>query len=374
MRPKLLLASVILISCITSLKAEVYRWQDAAGRWHFSDQPVDDKGRSIAPSSATTTEKNAATDDSLPNNSLPDDSLQDKLQQKFKPDSAISRVTLSVVAIETHMGSGSGFFISDQGHIITNKHVIRPMPSKSADNNEQKLKDEADALTRMDADIQHEQQQLKDYKIKLDEFARSLANMAKGGARDLSQADYDNYQKTYHNRLQTLQKYQQEFKTRKTTYDKTQGDFNWNNNLAKVATQFKVFLKDNTQLSAKLLAISKTQDLALLQLLNQKTSALNFYGQALNQGMRVYAIGSPLGMRDAMTSGIITRLDQNFVTTDAQILPGNSGGPLVTEEGLVIGVNTLKFGENVNGAGFGLAIPINEVRKEFKSYLPSLAN
>jgi S1-C subfamily serine protease len=375
------------------LHAEIHRWQDADGNWHFSDKPVEGKSQQITPGKTSTEDSNddSSTNESsnasdkpsgvsdssaaIPAENAPKttDTLQDKLQQKFKSDSAISRVTLSVVAIETHMGSGSGFFISDQGHIITNKHVIRPMPSKSSEEITQRLKDETAALARAEAEIQSEKKELADYKIKLDEFARSFSNKSKGSAKDLSQADYDNYLENYNKRMANLNKYQQEYNARKKSHEKFQSDLNFSNSLAKVATQFKVFLKDNTQLSAKLLSISKTLDLALLQINEVKTVPLNLYLKPLHQGMRVYAVGSPLGMRDAMTSGIITRLDKDFVTTDAQILPGNSGGPLVTEDGQLIGVNTLKFAENANAAGFGMAIPVSEIHKEFKTYLPHLA-
>lgn len=375
----------ILFITLKPLHAEIHRWQDANGNWHFSDKPVEGKSERIIPGRASpenSTEEAAASRSATPESSTETSTektsqsggtLQDALQKKFSPDSAISRVTLSVVAIETHMGSGSGFFISDQGHIITNKHVIRPIPSKSSEETAQKLKDEAAALARADEEIQNEKRSLAEYKIKLDEFARSFSNKSKGKVKDLSQADYDHYVENYNKRQERLKKYQEEYGVIKKKYDKFQSELNFNKSLANVASQFKVFLKDNTQLSAKLLAISKTLDLALLQIDDVKTVPLDLYRKPLNQGMRVYAVGSPLGIRDAMTSGIITRLDNNFVTTDAQILPGNSGGPLVNEDGQLIGVNTLKFAENANAAGFGLAIPVSEIHKEFKMYLPNLA-
>ena len=55
--------------------------------------------------------------------------------------------------------------------------------------------------------------------------------------------------------------------------------------------------------------------------------------------------------------------------TDTQILPGNSGGPLITETGKVVAVNTLKVSQQKGSEGFGHSIPIEVVTKEFKQWL-----
>ena len=81
--------------------------------------------------------------------------------------------------------------------------------------------------------------------------------------------------------------------------------------------------------------------------------------------MRVFAIGSPLGLRDAVTSGVITRVEDDYIVTDATILPGSSGGPLLTESGELIGINTLKVAETISAEGFGAAIPMSTIKKEF---------
>jgi S1-C subfamily serine protease len=73
-------------------------------------------------------------------------------------------------------------------------------------------------------------------------------------------------------------------------------------------------------------------------------------------------------MDHTVTSGIFSGRSSDLIQTSAQISPGNSGGPLITENGQVIGVNTLKvvsFG--VEGVGF--AIPISDVMTEFGAYI-----
>ena len=83
----------------------------------------------------------------------------------------------------------------------------------------------------------------------------------------------------------------------------------------------------------------------------------------VKKGAGVVAIGAPLGQSQSVTRGIISNLDvevqgQHYLQTDAALNPGNSGGPLLDEEGRVIGVCTaiLKNAQNV-----GLVIPITEV-------------
>src|SRR5213075_138837 len=93
-------------------------------------------------------------------------------------------------------------------------------------------------------------------------------------------------------------------------------------------------------------------------------------------GEWVLAVGSPLGMDQTVTAGLISskgKLARNptmrmsgqkvseYIQTDAKINPGNSGGPLVNLEGEVIGINTL-----INtgpGGAYGFAIPINQVQR-----------
>jgi serine protease Do len=88
----------------------------------------------------------------------------------------------------------------------------------------------------------------------------------------------------------------------------------------------------------------------------------------------VVAVGSPLGLEQTVTAGIISgkgrpgrrvhmsgKRVRGYIQTDAKINPGNSGGPLVNLDGEVVGVNTLiQVGE---GGAFGFAIPVNEVRR-----------
>lgn len=82
-------------------------------------------------------------------------------------------------------------------------------------------------------------------------------------------------------------------------------------------------------------------------------------------GTKVFALGNPLGNRFSVSSGIVSGYDRaydvawpvDFIQHDAALNPGNSGGPLITEEGDVIGINTATPPETIFDIGIGLAIP-----------------
>ena len=90
--------------------------------------------------------------------------------------------------------------------------------------------------------------------------------------------------------------------------------------------------------------------------------------QDIVQGDPVFAVGSPARLQNSVTSGVFSGFEQGFLQTNAQIYPGNSGGPLVTEKGRVIGINTFKkITHKFEGLGF--AIPVTVIWREFEDYL-----
>ena len=80
------------------------------------------------------------------------------------------------------------------------------------------------------------------------------------------------------------------------------------------------------------------------------------------EGQQVFTIGSPLNQRKIMTSGIVSRIEQRAIISDVNINHGNSGGPLFTTDGQVIGITT--FGDLPPGGGPGISgiVRIDEAR------------
>jgi serine protease Do len=126
---------------------------------------------------------------------------------------------------------------------------------------------------------------------------------------------------------------------------------------------------------ARIIGTSSELDLALLKIDNVKVPALPLatYSQ-VHQGETVFAFGSPGGLRNTLTHGLVSAVarqidpdsPQIYVQTDAPINPGNSGGPLVNIRGEVIGVNTFILSQSGGNEGLGFAIPSATVRTVFR--------
>lgn len=97
----------------------------------------------------------------------------------------------------------------------------------------------------------------------------------------------------------------------------------------------------------------------------------------LRSGQVVMAFGSPLGLENSVSMGIVSSVARQFrpedpvvyIQTDAPINPGNSGGPLVDTEGRVVGINTLILSQSGGSEGLGFAVPANIVRNVYQQIL-----
>ena len=122
--------------------------------------------------------------------------------------------------------------------------------------------------------------------------------------------------------------------------------------------------------SARVVGVSKEIDLALLKVDNVKVEALAIAPyRNLRQGEVVLAFGSPQGLRNTVTLGVVSSVARQtdpdspmvYIQTDAPINPGNSGGPLVNVDGAVVGVNTFILSQSGGNEGLGFAIPSSVV-------------
>lgn len=159
-----------------------------------------------------------------------------------------------------------------------------------------------------------------------------------------------------------------------------QGHILTNNHVVDNATQIKVTLSDETELTAEALGNDPNNDLALLRVDPDKVSSIAPLSlgdsDKIKPGQMAIALGSPYGLEGSITVGVVSGLRRsipsetqraipNVIQTDAAINPGNSGGPLLNSKGEVIGINTA-IEASANSIGY--AIPINTA----KSLLPSL--
>ncbi len=155
-------------------------------------------------------------------------------------------------------------------------------------------------------------------------------------------------------------------------YDSAQGLILTNAHVVQRAANgiVAIRLKDARTLEGRVLGVDAAMDIAVIRV-NQKGLPAAPLGDSdkLEVGQMAIAIGSPLGLEQTVTTGIVSALNrkirlqdpEGLIQTDAAINPGNSGGPLMDSQGRVIGINTAVL--RVDGAeGLGLAVPINVAR------------
>ena len=157
-----------------------------------------------------------------------------------------------------------------------------------------------------------------------------------------------------------------------------------NNHVIEQAAQIWVTFHDGTIAQAELVGADAYSDIAVIRVdLDPATLVPVTLGvsNSLRVGQRVVAIGNPFGLAGTMTTGIISALGRtlpsralvtgspngysnpNIIQTDAEVNPGNSGGPLLNLKGEVIGVNTAIRTESGVFQGIAFAVPVDTARR-----------
>jgi serine protease Do len=153
-----------------------------------------------------------------------------------------------------------------------------------------------------------------------------------------------------------------------------------NNHVAGDAAEINVRFADGKEMKAKLVGVDPETDLAVIKV-DAEGLAYAKLGNSdnLEQGEWVIALGSPFGLQQTMTAGIVSATGRdlrmgtydNYIQTDASINPGNSGGPLVNMDGEVVGINTLIFSQTGQNSGIGFAIPSKLANKVYGQLIKS---
>ncbi len=246
----------------------------------------------------------------------------------------IERARSATVFIQTSWGMGSGFFVSEDCRVLTNRHVVQL--------------DEA-LVERAATDVSDAMEILKSMKAEIERRRHVFLQTCS----DCSDEAYQRF-------VGVLEaKYQE---ARSLVLDQSQRIDD-----ARFSSDLKVILTDGTEYDARIDQASEDYDLALLEIYRQGCPFLKAVNaETVAHGATLYSIGSPLGLKHSVTSGVFSgRRDIDgveLIQTDAPINPGNSGGPLVDESGHVLGVNTLTA---LKADGIGFAIPFKIAQQEF---------
>ena len=155
-----------------------------------------------------------------------------------------------------------------------------------------------------------------------------------------------------------------------------------NNHVIRSGGAFKVRLNDGRVASAALVGSDQETDIAVLKIDVGGLSPIEFGdSDAAEVGDWVIALGSPFGLKDSVTAGIISARGrevglsplESYLQTDATINPGNSGGPLVDMDGRVVGINTAIESRSGGSDGISFAIPSNMAKSVVESIIAGSA-
>jgi S1-C subfamily serine protease len=243
--------------------------------------------------------------------------LAEKLALSRPPQNTIEEAANASVTVKTQLGAGAGFFITDDGYILTNRHVIEM---------------DGNAIEKYKAMLEIEKQQLEQAKRQLK--ARKQFHLFKA---------------KYEEAVRLHEKKRSELET------------------VRLQAQYsapQIILADETEMGVSVVEISRSHDLALLKLDGHHTPFLEPDNNRLAQGDTLYAVGSPLNLSHSVSSGVFSGYRNEYLQSNVQINQGNSGGPMITKEGKVVGINTWKMaGADIEGISF--SIPIKTAINEF---------
>jgi serine protease Do len=159
----------------------------------------------------------------------------------------------------------------------------------------------------------------------------------------------------------------------------TDGYIMTNAHVVNGATEVVVKMTDRREYPAKVIGLDERSDVAVIKIEATNLPTVRIGDPAkLRPGQWVVAIGSPFGMENSVTAGIVSATardlpsDRNdrlvpFIQTDVAVNPGNSGGPLFNLSGEVVGINSQIYSQSGGYMGLSFAIPIdiaNNVREQ----------
>lgn len=158
-----------------------------------------------------------------------------------------------------------------------------------------------------------------------------------------------------------------------------------NYHVVRGSNELMVKLNEGEDSLATIVGVDEDKDIAVLKLAKPieglRPVTLAQSAEGLQVGQSAYAIGNPFGLDHTLTSGVISGLGREIssqatgrpitdvIQTDCSINPGNSGGPLLSSDGLVIGINTAIYSSTGMSGGVGFAINIDTVKNSVQQIL-----
>ncbi len=268
--------------------------------------------------------------------------LEAQLARAYPARNALEAARNATVFIKTGWGMGSGFIVDEDCHVITNRHVVDTDGARVANY----VVQDPDMKNR----IAIAQQQLE---VSIGNAQRLRRALASQPGTNVEQLELDTRIKAMQADLADLTGRVGQIISQKVEGAGRSG--------------FTAILVDGTEFTGLHAESAGDMDLAIFTLpANHCPHLVAASSSRLALGQRLYTIGSPSGLAYTVTSGVFSgergEGQNRLLQTDAPINPGNSGGPLVTENGHVVGINSMVL-RGTQGIGF--AIPIEAAYDEF---------
>ena len=252
----------LILTCFSAgvCFGQIYKYQDAHGNWHFTDSP------DRVPKNAQTVRGVTRTESGVSD-------LKKQLYDTYPPRTPLEEATLGTVTIKTPLGLGSGFFITEDGYIVTNKHVIR---------HDESMKEKASShYEKFDKMAEQISEKLQAEEARLKAVHESVEKLKKFSEAERNPSMRKLLEDKYKADRETLSRMEEDFETRKKdffgkreTYEKEKSDYFLKTYRADRTQNFTVVLKDNSEQNAYLAAVSQNNDLALLKMDGCKTPYL----------------------------------------------------------------------------------------------------
>ena len=273
--------------------------------------------------------------------------IKGQLQVNHAPRNNIESARNAAVFIKTSWGSiGSGFIISKDCYVITNKHVV--------------YLDANEVLKQAKSDPELNQKLISHYYMEQAEISQLIQRhnvmVRTQGVTEESEQLRDEIERRQ-SQLASLP--DDVADSMKETVDEMKSKDR--------SEGIEVSLIDGTSFTVSQINYSDKYDLAMFRLPAENCPSIALDSDPdIMQGTILYTIGNPSGLGYTVTSGIFSGYQeinkQRYIQTDAAINPGNSGGPLIKKDGSAVGVNTLIL-KGTQGIGF--AVPSQVIRDEF---------
>ncbi|MDP3283154.1 MAG: S1C family serine protease, partial [Desulfobacterales bacterium] len=238
--------------------AKIYRLKDQDGNYYYKDIPEAGDSDEVPAQQKAKANVSGIKD------------LGAELSARFNPASAVEKASMATVTVKTSIGTGSGFFITSNGHIITNKHVLRGDEKRmaEADANIKKIDAEAEKFKKQFAAEEERLikrgKMLEDYKNQIEKMTYQPMKAAESEKYRMAYEEYQMWKENFNSR-------RQDFISKLEYYSEKKNDFSYKATVSALASHFTIIIKDGREFDVYLVAESSDADLALLKLDGYKT-------------------------------------------------------------------------------------------------------